>query len=55
VDIETHPAMPIMVDGTPIGEGMVRIEARRRALAVMVGAPAPDETPPQQTEDAAQP
>ena len=55
VDIETHPAMPIMVDGTPIGEGMVHIEVRRRALAVMVGAPAPDKLPLQQTEDAAQP
>jgi diacylglycerol kinase (ATP) len=59
VEIETHPAMPIMVDGTPIGEGMVRIEVRRRVLAVMVGAPAlepppaPVVPPIQQIEDAA--
>jgi diacylglycerol kinase (ATP) len=59
VEIETHPAMPIMVDGTPIGEGKVRIEARRRVLAVMVGAPAPESPPApaepvmQQIEDAA--
>ena len=37
VDIDTQPAMPIMVDGDPIGEGRVRIEVRRRALARMVG------------------
>lgn len=36
-DIDTHPAMPVMVDGIGIGEGSVRIEVRRRALAVMVG------------------
>ena len=42
VDIETHPAMPVMVDGTPIGEGLVRIQVRRKALAVMVGPPPQD-------------
>jgi diacylglycerol kinase family enzyme len=41
VDIDTHPAMPVMVDGTALGEGLVRIEVRRRILAVMVGEPAP--------------
>jgi diacylglycerol kinase (ATP) len=41
VDIETHPAMPVMVDGIALGEGLVRIEVRRHALPVMVGKPAP--------------
>jgi diacylglycerol kinase (ATP) len=40
VEIDTQPAMPVMVDGNPIGEGRVRIEVRRRALTVMVGNPA---------------
>jgi diacylglycerol kinase (ATP) len=59
VDITTHPAMPVMADGTALGEGLVRIEVRRHALAVMVGSPMP-EVPPgageileQQTDDAA--
>ena len=37
VDIDTHPAMQIMADGLPLGEGLVRIEVRRKALAVIVG------------------
>jgi diacylglycerol kinase family enzyme len=37
VDIVTHPAMPVMADGSPLGEGSVHIEAQRRVLAVMVG------------------
>jgi diacylglycerol kinase family enzyme len=41
VDIDTQPAMPVMADGTPLGEGLVRIEVRRRGLAVMVSQPAP--------------
>jgi diacylglycerol kinase family enzyme len=41
VDIDTQPAMPIMADGIALGEGRVRIEVRRRALAVMVGQSAP--------------
>jgi diacylglycerol kinase (ATP) len=36
VDIDTHPAMPVMADGTALGEGPVHIEVRRHALAVMV-------------------
>jgi diacylglycerol kinase family enzyme len=43
VDIDTHPAMPVMTDGTALGEGRVRIEVRRRVLATMVGQPAPGE------------
>lgn len=45
VDIDTHPAMPVMVDGTPLGEGLVRIEVRRHALAVMVSQPPPEVLP----------
>jgi diacylglycerol kinase family enzyme len=41
VDIDTHPAMPVMADGSALGEGLVRIEVRRRVLAVMVGQLAP--------------
>ena len=37
VDIATHPAMPVMADGSPLGEGSVHIEAQHRVLAVMVG------------------
>jgi diacylglycerol kinase (ATP) len=59
VDIDTHPAMPIMADGSALGEGPVRIEVRRRVLAVMVGPSAPEVLPgpseihEQQTDDAA--
>jgi diacylglycerol kinase family enzyme len=41
VDIETTPPMPVMKDGIPIGEGRVRIEVRRHALAMMVALPEP--------------
>jgi diacylglycerol kinase family enzyme len=41
VEINTHPAMPVMKDGIAIGDGLVRIEVRRHALAMMVGKPAP--------------
>jgi diacylglycerol kinase family enzyme len=41
VEIDTHPAMPVMADGYALGEGLVRIEVRRHALAVMVAQPAP--------------
>jgi diacylglycerol kinase family enzyme len=40
VEIDTHPAMPVMADGSPLGEGLVRIEVQRHALAVMAGQPA---------------
>jgi len=42
VDIDTHPAMPVMADGTALGEGLVHIEVRRRVLAVMVGKESTD-------------
>ena len=42
VDIDTHPSMPVMADGNPLGEGLVRIEVRRRVLAVMAGPEAPE-------------
>jgi len=45
VDIDTNPAMPVMVDGTALGDGRVRISVKRHALAVMVGRPAPDLVP----------
>jgi diacylglycerol kinase (ATP) len=59
VDIDTHPSMPVMADGSALGKGLVRIEVRRRVLAVMVGAPAPEALPgpseviEQETDDAA--
>ena len=39
VDIHTQPAMPVMADGSALGEGTVRISVQRHALAVMVGEP----------------
>jgi len=41
VEIDTQPVMQVMADGSPLGEGPVRIEVRRHVLAVMVGQPAP--------------
>ena len=41
VEIDTHPAMPVMADGSPLGEGLVRIEVWRHALTVMAGPEAP--------------
>lgn len=35
--IDTHPVMPVMADGIMLGEGSVRIEVKRHALAVMIG------------------
>lgn len=40
IDIDTHPAMPLMADGSPLGEGLVQIKVWRHALAVMI-APTP--------------
>lgn len=36
VDIDTHPDMPVMVDGLGLGEGPLRISMQRHALAIMV-------------------
>ena len=44
VDIDTHPSMPVMADGNALGEGLVRIEVRRRVLAVMAGPEMPADT-----------
>jgi len=38
VDIDTLPAMPVMADGSALGEGLVHIEVRRHGLTVMVAA-----------------
>ncbi|MHB9033235.1 MAG: diacylglycerol/lipid kinase family protein [Anaerolineae bacterium] len=38
LDIATQPGMPIMIDGTPLGEGAVHLEVRKRVVGVMVGA-----------------
>jgi len=45
VEIDTHPAMPVMADGSPLGEGLVRIETWRHALAVMAGPETPETLP----------
>jgi len=37
VEIDTHPAMPVMADGLALGEGQLRVSVQRHALAVMVG------------------
>jgi diacylglycerol kinase (ATP) len=39
VEIDSQPAMPVMADGNALGEGAVRIEVRRHALAVMAALP----------------
>jgi diacylglycerol kinase family enzyme len=45
IEIDTHPAMDIMTDGTPLGAGQVRIAVRRHTLAVMVNRTAPEQLP----------
>ena len=45
IEIDTQPAMPIMVDGNPLRDGWVRIEVRRRVLTVMAGEPEPAALP----------
>ena len=45
VDMDTHPAMPVMADGLEMGEGPLHITVQRHALAVMVGTPAPEAAP----------
>ena len=45
VEIDTHPSMPVMADGNPLGEGLVRIEVRRRVLTVMAGPETPEVLP----------
>ena len=47
VDIETHPAVPVMADGLVLEGGPLHISVRRHALAVMVGSPAPEASPDQ--------
>jgi diacylglycerol kinase (ATP) len=39
VDIHTSPAMQVMADGSPLGEGTVQIEVRKHVLAMMIGDP----------------
>lgn len=45
VDIDTHPAMPVMADGNALGEGLVSIRVQHHALAVMAPQPAPEVLP----------
>ncbi len=47
VDIDSHPAMLVMADGTALGEGPLHINIQRHALAVMVGEPTPAVLPAQ--------
>jgi diacylglycerol kinase (ATP) len=46
VDIDTNPTMPVMLDGSMLGEGPLRISVERRALTVIVGG-LPTVLPPQ--------
>jgi diacylglycerol kinase (ATP) len=39
VDIDTNPSMPVMLDGSMLGEGPLRISVQRHALTVMVAEP----------------
>jgi diacylglycerol kinase (ATP) len=47
VDIDSHPAMPLMADGSVLGEGPLHISVQRHALAIMVSLPAPAVLPAQ--------
>ena len=47
VDIDSHPAMPVMADGMTLGEGPLRIHVRRHTLTVMAGEPVPETLPSQ--------
>jgi len=47
VDIDSHPAMPVMADGSALGEGPLQISMQRRTLTVMVGEPVPETLPSQ--------
>jgi diacylglycerol kinase (ATP) len=47
VVIDTHPAMPVMADGSALGEGLVSIEVHRHALSVLVGKATPTQLPGQ--------
>lgn len=40
--IEADPAMTVLVDGTPFGEGTVHIEVKEAALTVIAGASGPE-------------
>jgi diacylglycerol kinase (ATP) len=37
LNIDTHPPMPVLVDGFTLGEGSVQIRLRRRALTMIAG------------------
>ncbi|MDR3576891.1 MAG: diacylglycerol kinase family protein [Anaerolineaceae bacterium] len=41
--IDTQPGMPVMVDGTALGDGLVQIKVQRHALAVMVAQAMPEQ------------
>jgi diacylglycerol kinase (ATP) len=43
--VDANPAMPVMADGSSLGEGPLRIGVKRHALAVMVGEPLLGELP----------
>jgi diacylglycerol kinase (ATP) len=45
VEIDTQPAMPVMADGIALGEGLVKIEVRRRVLSMMISKPSPEMLP----------
>jgi diacylglycerol kinase (ATP) len=47
VDIDSHPAMPVMADGSALGEGPLQISMQRHALAIMVSVPVPALLPAQ--------
>lgn len=39
IEIETNPPMPVVTDGSLLGEGPLRLKLRRHALAIMAGLP----------------
>ncbi len=51
IEIDSHPAMPVMADGFALGEGPLKISVQRRTLTVMAGVPAPETRPSQDVSD----
>ena len=45
VDIESHPALPVMADGSALGARPLRIQVRRHTLTVIAGEPVPQTLP----------
>ena len=50
IEINTNPVMPVMADEMTLGQGMVRIEVKRKALSIMANNAVPEEEPGEDLE-----